>query len=166
MHTFVSFSALFCPVTRRPLSPVGERPRCVTVPKHGHACWMMFSICKEQEHNFQKQQNIALLYLNLRKKITQKCSIFDRAPQELSSRKMQAVGGLRSDNLCNSFLSFGHQICTMVPGVLSRDARNWGWESRASPNRFASITLFSSAQISWGVVQRPKFLPHYMELLT
>ena len=76
MHTFVSFSALFCPVTQRSLSPVGERPRCVTVPKHGHACWMMFSICKEQEHNFQKQQNIALLYLNLRKKITQKCSIF------------------------------------------------------------------------------------------
>ena len=68
MHTFVSFSALFCPVTQRPRSPVGERPRCVTVPKHGHACWMMFSICKEQEHNFQKQQNIALLYLNLRKK--------------------------------------------------------------------------------------------------
>ena len=36
----------------------------------------MFSICKEKEHNFQKHQNIALLYLNLRKKITKKCSIF------------------------------------------------------------------------------------------
>ena len=44
-----------------------------------------------------------------------------------------------------SFLSFGRQICTMVPGVLSGDARIWGWESRASLNRFASvpdITLF------------------------
>ena len=37
---------------------------------------LMFSICKEKEYNFQKHQNIALLYLNLRKKITQKCSIF------------------------------------------------------------------------------------------
>ena len=37
---------------------------------------LMFSICKEKEHNFQKHQNIALLYLNLRKKIAQKCSIF------------------------------------------------------------------------------------------
>ena len=25
-----------------------------------------------------------------------------------------------------SFLSFGRQICTMVPGVLSGDARIWG----------------------------------------
>ena len=56
---------------------------------------MMFSICKEQEHNFQKQQNIALLYLNLRKKSLKNAQFFDRAPQELSSRKMQAVGGLR-----------------------------------------------------------------------
>ena len=49
---------------------------------------LMFSICKEKEHNFQKHQNIALLYLNLRKNITQ---FFNRALQERSSRKMQTV---------------------------------------------------------------------------
>ena len=38
-----------------------------------------------------------------------------------------------------SFLSFGRQIYTMVPGIPSGDARNWEWESRASLNRFASV---------------------------
>ena len=41
----------------------------------GQFVLLMFSICKEKEHKFQTNQNIALLYLHLRKKITQKCSI-------------------------------------------------------------------------------------------
>ena len=41
----------------------------------GQFVLLMFSIFKEKEYNFQTNQNIALLYLHLRKKITKKCSI-------------------------------------------------------------------------------------------
>ena len=66
-----------------------------------------------------------------------------------------------------SFLSFGRQICTMVPAFLA-EMLETGDENREPPliGLPPSLTLFSSAQISGGVVQRPKFLPHYMELLT
>ena len=62
-----------------------------------------------------------------------------------------------------SFLSFGRQICTMVPAFLA-EMLETGDDNREPPliGLPLSLTLFSRAQISGGVV----FLPHYMELLT
>ena len=66
-----------------------------------------------------------------------------------------------------SSLSFGRQICTMVSAFLA-EMLETGDDNREPPliGLPLSLTLFSRAQISGGVVQRPKFLPHYMELLT
>ena len=55
----------------------------------------------------------------------------------------------------------------MVPAFLA-EMLETGDENREPPliGLPLSLTLFFRAQISGGVIQRPKFLPHYMELLT